>query len=65
MIKIAILRIFIHSQLHQKYHRVLVCNSERLFALVASKDGETERERDGCKITGERGKGKIFWETQA
>jgi len=66
MIKIAIVRILIHSQLHQKYHRFLVCNSVRLFALVASKDGERERERErergGCKIIGEREIGKIFWE---
>jgi hypothetical protein len=60
VIKVAILRIVIHSQLHQKYHRVFICNNVRLFALVASTDGKKEREKDGHKITGERGKGKIF-----
>jgi hypothetical protein len=33
----------------------------RLFVLVASKDGKIY----GCKIIGETGKEKIFWETQA
>ena len=61
MIKIAIVRIFIHFWLHRKYHRFLVCNSVRLFALVASKDGE----RDGHKMVREIAKEKIFWETQA
>jgi hypothetical protein len=61
MINIAILRIFILSQLLLNYHRILICNSVRLFALVASKDGESETD---AKLLGKQGK-KIFWETQA